>query len=52
MGSLGAVAYEAYCKAVGGVSKFTGDTLPAFEDQDPEIVAAWEAAAAAVQEAL
>lgn len=46
----GRVAYDAYCESVGGVSKFTGDKLPEFYDQDPEIKLAWVNAARAVRQ--
>lgn len=45
---LGRGAYEAYCQSVGGKSAITGDPLPAWEDQRPEIREAWRAAADAV----
>jgi hypothetical protein len=47
---FGKVNYEAYCKAVGGVSRFTGDKLPTWEEQverQPEIAKAWIAGAMA-----
>lgn len=40
----GRAAYAAYCESVGGVSIFTGATLPPFDDQDPRIQEAWNAA--------
>jgi len=36
--------YERYRASAGGVSKFTGDALPAFDDQDDEIKGHWIAA--------
>jgi hypothetical protein len=36
--------YERYRDHAGGVSKFTGDPLPGFDDQDDEIRAHWIAA--------
>ena len=36
--------YERYREHAGGVSKFTGDPLPAFDDQDEEVRAHWVAA--------
>jgi hypothetical protein len=55
MGDLGQVAYEAYCESVGGVSKFTGDKLPTWEEQlekNPDIALAWKVSAEAVVVAL
>jgi hypothetical protein len=55
MDDLGQVAYEAYCESVGGVSKFTGDKLPTWEEQlekNPQIALAWKACAEAVVVAL
>lgn len=47
--TLGQVGYEAYC-AVDPAwrSSVTGDTLPLWEQVDPEIVKRWEAAGEAV----
>lgn len=36
--------YERYRQHTGGVSKFTGDRLPAFDEQDDEIKGHWVAA--------
>jgi hypothetical protein len=36
--------YERYREHAGGVSKFTGDHLPGFDDQDEEVRAHWVAA--------
>jgi hypothetical protein len=36
--------YERYRQHAGGVSKFTGDPLPAFDDQDDDIKGHWIAA--------
>lgn len=44
---LGCIAYEAYVAAVGGRS-VKGDALPAWDDQDPRIAAAWCAVGQAV----
>lgn len=38
------IGYERYRQHAGGVSKFTGAELPAFDDQDEEIRAHWIAA--------
>lgn len=48
--ALGQVAYEAYCEKTGWRSRFSGDALPEWKDQDPEIRECWEAAANAVAE--
>ena len=48
MGSLGQIAYEAYCKQTGGRSAVTGAPLPTWDQQSDAIKAAWEAAAQAV----
>ena len=40
----GEVAYEAYRVASGGVSLISGATLPGFNELDPKIQDAWEAA--------
>ena len=45
---LGRVAWDEYRKQVGGVSKFTGDTLPEWGAVDSDIQNAWEQAAVAV----
>jgi hypothetical protein len=49
--SLGELAYNAYCEAVGYKS-VKGDTLPAWEDQSERLQEAWDAAAEAVAEYL
>lgn len=36
--------YERYRRHAGGVSKFTGAALPAFDDQDDEVKGHWVAA--------
>jgi hypothetical protein len=36
--------YERYRAHAGGISKFTGTPLPAYDDQDPDIRAHWIAA--------
>lgn len=46
--NLGKVAYEAYCKSVGGRSAISGEELPTWIDQKDEIKVAWDAAALAV----
>lgn len=48
--TLGRIAYDAYCKAVGGLS-VRGDKLPAYADQCGHVSAAWERAALAVSAA-
>lgn len=45
---VGKIAYDAYCRSVGGVSAITGATLPEFHDTKHEIRVAWTAAAEAV----
>ena len=45
--TLGQIAYDAYCKAVGGIS-VRGDKLPDFEDQSNHIATAWECSGNAV----
>jgi hypothetical protein len=45
----GQVCYEAYWDQAGGKSLVTGDPLPLWGDQSPEIQAAWEAGAGAVE---
>ena len=47
----GKVAYEAYFAASDGKSLISGSPLPAWEDQQTCIQAAWNAAAQAVREA-
>jgi len=47
----GQIAYESYCLATGGKSLVTGEQLPSWEDQSPEIQSAWHAAGAAAGEA-
>lgn len=49
--SLGQVAYEAYCEHQGWRS-IRNEVLPAWANQDPELRAAWEHAAAAVRTVL
>lgn len=39
---LGRLAYEAYLEACGGRSLVSGDELPEWDDQSPEIKAAWD----------
>ncbi len=52
MDEPGKIAYDAYSESVGSVSKFTGEKLPPFEDQDADIRKAWNAAAEAVKSAF
>lgn len=47
----GRIAYEAYFKTCGGKSLISGAPLPSYDDQRPEIRAAWEAAGRAAVEA-
>lgn len=47
MKELAQVAYEAYVDSCGGVS-VRGDTLPAWDEQAPEIRQHWDAAVQAV----
>ena len=49
---LGRVAWSAYRKQVGGVSKFTGDALPEWDGVDSDIKEAWEQSAIAVLAAV
>ena len=51
MMSLGKIAYNAYGEARQW-KVFSGDAMPNWEDQLPELREAWEAAAYAVVEAL
>lgn len=44
--NIAKAAYEAYCTARGWKS-VKGDALPQFEKQQPDIIAAWQLAAAA-----
>ncbi len=46
--NFGKVAYDAYCKSVGGRSAISGEKLPLWIDQKDEIKVAWDAAALAV----
>jgi hypothetical protein len=50
MKTPGQIAYEGYLNYSGGKSLITEVTLPLWEDQDPKIQNAWEAAAKAVLE--
>jgi hypothetical protein len=45
---LGRAAYMAYCQCFDGRSAITGEPLPTWEDQRPDIREAWRAAADAV----
>lgn len=45
MKTPGQVNYEGYYKASGGVSLISGAPLPTWEQQNPKICEAWEAAA-------
>lgn len=47
---FGQVAYEAYYDFCDGKSLVSGDELPAWADQSPEIQSAWRQAAEAVIE--
>jgi hypothetical protein len=49
--SLGEVAYNAYCEAVGYQS-VRGETLPGWEDQSEQLQEAWDTAGEAVAEFL
>ncbi len=42
------VAYDAYCRAVGGKSAVTGDPLPEYEKTNEKVQAGWRAAAEAI----
>lgn len=46
----GEIAYEAYRDASDGKSLVSGAPIPAWEDVDPRIQAAWEASAKAVRQ--
>lgn len=46
--SLGNIAYDAYCAATNWKSVYTGADLPQYDQQRPEVIAAWEAAGVAV----
>lgn len=48
MESLGKVAYEAYCERTGGRSAVTGERLPEWEQVQPVVQDAWDAAGRAV----
>jgi len=43
--NLGKLAYEGYFEACNGKSLISGAPLPSWEDQAPQIQAAWTAAA-------
>jgi hypothetical protein len=45
MKTPGQVNYEGYYNCSGGVSLVSGAKLPTWEEQDPRICNAWEAAA-------
>lgn len=51
MKTKGEIAYDAYCEKRNWRS-FNGDPLPHFKQQSPDLQAAWEAAGAAVAEAI
>lgn len=51
MTTAGQIAYDAYKGSTGGRSAVSGDPLPEWSDQRPEIRAAWEAAGSAVANA-
>lgn len=46
--SLGELAYNAYCASTNWKSVYTGADLPAYDQQRPEVITAWEAAGQAV----
>lgn len=46
---LGMIAYNAYCESTGWVSAVSGESLPDWTEQSPEIRAAWNAAAEALR---
>ncbi len=48
---LGKIAYDAYCKAVGGVS-IREEKLPTFENQSEILRNAWTIAAVAVADTI
>jgi hypothetical protein len=48
--TYGQIAYEAYCAAADGKSLVSGEPLPAWEEQDERIRAAWNAAGTAVSD--
>lgn len=50
--TAGKIAYDAYFKKCGGKSLASGAQLPTYDQQKPEMVAAWEAAGTAVVEAV
>jgi hypothetical protein len=50
--TLGEAAYAGYFAACDGKSLISGAQLPSWDEQDPRIQAAWQAAADAVREAL
>jgi hypothetical protein len=45
---LGRIAYEAYCRSVGGKSAITGDLLPEFYSAPDAVQFGWICAAQAV----
>lgn len=47
--TLGQIAYEAYCKA-RDYRSVRGELLPTFDNQSPDVKAAWDAAANAVSD--
>ena len=52
MSDLGRIAYEAYCASSDGKSLISGAKLPLWDEQSPEIKAAWDAAAQAVAQEM
>lgn len=52
MKSFGQIAYEAYYESVAGKSLVSGESLPAWDEQSPRIMAAWDAAGQAVSRAV
>lgn len=45
----GKIAYEAYCESANWRSKYTGNSLPPWEDADDDIKHHWSVAAKAVR---
>jgi hypothetical protein len=50
--TYGQIAYEAYRAHSGGKSLVSGAQIPAWDDADPVIRSAWEAAGNAVYDAV
>lgn len=47
----GRIAYDAYCATTGRRSAVTGESLPTYDEQRPEIREAWDVAGQAVWDA-